>query len=321
MNSKHKDNELSLPISLREPTDAIRDTARIMGGTRLRGTTLINTEPGRPLISVVTAVRNGRAHIEQTILSVLSQTYDNVEYIVIDGASTDGTLDIIKKYDDRIAYWISEPDHGIYDAMNKGIAAATGNLIGLLNSDDYYEQGAVESIVRAYRESGEERFSIIYGDYHIIDENLGIRTLFRSHERFWQGMSICHQAMFVTSYVYERIGLYDTNLRYAADYDFLVRSVMNKVNFIHVPLQMVTFRNSGATYNNVLRSNRESLAVLRWHFGILSKNYLYFLFYQVFRSLLVTGAKRTLTRLFKKQWVASFKLFYNRIARRESRDL
>src|SRR4051812_41105410 len=91
-----------------------------------------------PLISVITVVYNGAATLERTIKSVLKQTYKNIQYIIIDGRSNDGTIDIIKKYEKYISYWVSEPDKGIYDAMNKGVAAATGTLVGILNSDDYY---------------------------------------------------------------------------------------------------------------------------------------------------------------------------------------
>ena len=105
------------------------------GGLRTKGITKTST-PEKPLITVVTVVYNGAATLEQTIQSVVNQTYDNVEYIIIDGASTDGTLDIIKKYEDRIDYWQSEPDKGIYDAMNKGLDLATGDFLIFLGADD-----------------------------------------------------------------------------------------------------------------------------------------------------------------------------------------
>lgn len=109
-------------------------------------------------VSIITVVYNGVKNIEQTIKSVLHQTYSNIEYIVIDGGSTDGSLDIIKKYSDSISYWVSEADKGIYDAMNKGISKATGDLIGIINSDDWYEPDAIMNMVTAYEEN-----TVLYG--------------------------------------------------------------------------------------------------------------------------------------------------------------
>jgi len=104
-----------------------------------------------PLVSIITVVLNGRKTIEQTILSVRNQSYANIEYIIIDGGSTDGTINIIEKYSEGVDFWISESDNGLYDAMNKGIGYANGELIGLLNSDDYYESDAVSRVIEAYK--------------------------------------------------------------------------------------------------------------------------------------------------------------------------
>ena len=108
----------------------------------------------RPLVSIITVSYNAEKTIEQTILSVLNQTYTNIEYIIIDGKSTDGTNEIIQKYKDKIAYYVSEKDSGIYNAMNKGIKAANGLLIGIVNSDDFYELDAVEINVKHYLSMG-----------------------------------------------------------------------------------------------------------------------------------------------------------------------
>ena len=113
-----------------------------------------------PLISVITVSYNAVTTIEQTILSVINQTYSNIEYIIIDGGSTDGTVDIIRKYADRIAYWVSEPDKGIYDAMNKGTKKANGEYIAFLNSDDWYELDAV-SIIAQFADGKNDLYQVL----------------------------------------------------------------------------------------------------------------------------------------------------------------
>ena len=138
----------------------------LSGGLRTKGITKQSQE-NQPLITVVTVVRNGEKTLEKTILSVINQTYKNVEYIIVDGASTDGTLEVIKKHEDRISYWISEPDKGIYDAMNKGIDLATGDYIALLNSDDWYEKDTCEIIANKINEG---RADIYYGMVRVIDK-------------------------------------------------------------------------------------------------------------------------------------------------------
>jgi glycosyltransferase involved in cell wall biosynthesis len=308
---------LALP-TMQDYRSTVRSPDRIEGGYRTRSQSSL---VAAPLFSIITVVRNGVRTIERTIQSVLTQPVEGLQYIIIDGGSTDGTLDIIRSYDDRIDLWISEADCGIYDAMNKGIALSTGRLIGILNSDDCYEKAALGSVAKTCQAQMVDRNTIAYGDHAILDEELGIRTIFPGHEKYWQGMTICHQAMFVTRDVYEERGLYDTSLRYAADYDFFIRSELNGVRFVHVPQLVVSFSNAGATYKNVMHSNREALRLHRNYFGVFSRNYLYFFFYRFLRSFFVTAARRTLARIFSKKQVAAVKCLYNRITRRESRDL
>ena len=138
---------------------------RVQGGYRPRSAGQSAAQAHVSRVSVVTVVRNGEATIENTILSVLSQRHPNLEYIVVDGGSTDGTLDILRRYDDRLALWISEPDRGISDAFNKGIALATGDVIGLLNADDTYTPGAVEACVATLRQEVSAGFSFGHCQY------------------------------------------------------------------------------------------------------------------------------------------------------------
>ena len=133
------------------------------GGTRNRGE-LKRSVSNQPLISIITVVRNGEVHLEEAIKSVLNQSYGNIEYVVIDGNSTDSTLDIIRKYEDRIDYWISEPDKGISDAFNKGIALCKGEWIGIINADDWYELDTFNNIIQQAKASNS---SVIYGNMQV----------------------------------------------------------------------------------------------------------------------------------------------------------
>lgn len=218
------------------------------GGLRTRGMFLKKSGRKSPLVSVITVVRNGERTLEQTIKSVLNQTYDNIEYLIIDGGSADGTIDIIRKYDDRIDYWKSEPDAGIYDAMNKGIAASTGELINLLNADDYLEPNALELVVSKYLEV--KRPVIVYGHAFAVDDRYAVKAPMLSSNAFWLGMTINHQSMFVHREIYNAIGLYNTNYSFAADYDFLMRCFRNRVGFRLVNKCIVYYRNSGISFTS-----------------------------------------------------------------------
>ena len=123
---------------------------RITGGRRYTASKTCNEHPAKLLVSIITPVRNAAYTLGQTITSVLSQTYPNIETIVVDGGSEDGTLDILRSFDHGINLWISEPDAGISDAFNKGIALATGDIIGIINADDWYEPEAVATIIEAF---------------------------------------------------------------------------------------------------------------------------------------------------------------------------
>lgn len=239
------------------------------GGLRTRG---IRKEalPQKPLVSVITVVLNGEKHLAQTIQSVASQSYENIEYVIIDGGSHDKTLEIIGKYESSIDYWISAPDTGIYDAMNKGIQLSRGTLIDLLNADDYLDPNAVEAVVSGYKKKGSP--CIIYGDYFLIDETLGYKVEARSHLNFWLGMTVSHQSMFVHREVYESLGYYDTGYSLASDYDFLLRAINNSVELVHVDVLVVFRRLHGKGGRNFLLSKLETNSIQRKYFkGSLSR--------------------------------------------------
>jgi glycosyltransferase involved in cell wall biosynthesis len=185
---------------------------------------------------VVTVVYNGGKTLEDTINSVINQTYDNVEYILIDGGSKDGTLDIIKKYEDKIAYWVSESDKGIYDAMNKGIRLASGDWIHLLNADDYYFN--INVLQKAAEYLKDEKKSFYY--FTMMQNFFGKIKEYKYHYhycRLFYSAYLPHPTLFVSSFQYKSLGLYKTNLIIAADHDFILRLCKKfKANFIDLPL-------------------------------------------------------------------------------------
>lgn len=231
------------------------------GGSRTKGIRK-TTASAKPLISVVTVVLNGKNFLEQGIRSVFEQSYKNVEYIVIDGGSTDGTLDVIRKYENRTDYWISEPDRGIYDAMNKGIMAATGDLIGFLNSDDWYLPGALEEVANAYVLQGDGR-TVIAGRWNLVFEDIDLTINVRPTLKFHAGMPLSHQAMFVPKPVYDTLGGYDLQYRYAADLDLALRLYTGGMKFIFLDTVIASFRTSGASEKHYRESGKEASRIIR----------------------------------------------------------
>lgn len=202
-------------------------------------------EEGLPLVTIVTVCYNSQATIRKTIESVLRQTYPNIEYVLIDGKSKDRTLGIIREYQECFEgrmKLVSEPDQGIYDAMNKGIRLAAGELVGILNSDDYYEAGAVEEIVKAWDKRG---MQILYGLMRTLKDGKEYSVSMLSHQ-FLNEHMIWHPACFVTKDVYNQIGFFDTQYRSVADYDFMLRARdSRKVTFVPVYSVIANYSEGG----------------------------------------------------------------------------
>lgn len=266
------------------------------GGPRLQGGSRGRAVPGSPLISIVTVVRNGVRELEQTIQSVLGQSYGAIEYLIIDGRSNDGTIDIIRSYEDRIDYWISEPDGGIYDAMNKGIAASSGALIGLLNAGDYLEPNAVERVVRTYQELG--RPAIVYGIAYAVDVAHGVKAEMFPTLRYWAGMTINHQAMFVHRSVYDQIGPYDSSYGLAGDFDFLVRCMRQQVLFVSTDTCLVNYRSTGQSTVQARTHRREANRISKKYFPPLSLKRMDFLFFNYCWMPWKIGCRAFLYRVF-----------------------
>ncbi|MBD5256332.1 MAG: glycosyltransferase [Bacteroides sp.] len=204
-----------------------------------------------PKISVVTVCYNAADTIEETMLSVLNQTYDNVEYIIIDGGSTDGTVEIIKKYADRLDYWVSEPDKGIYDAMNKGIDAATGEYINFMNAGDkFYSDNTIEKILF----NGD----IIYGNAVFKYKNFTLLYKPRPLSSFENCFPIYHQATFVKTKIL-RLNPFSLKYKSSSDYDLLYRLYKNKHNFNYIDEIICLFdAENGISSTNIRLQLKES---------------------------------------------------------------
>jgi glycosyltransferase involved in cell wall biosynthesis len=215
---------------------------RVELGLRINGQFSKQSSPSDPLVSIITIVRNGERTIEKTINSVLNQTYKNLEYVVIDGGSTDGTLNILKKYQDQIAYCLSEPDEGIGDAFNKGISFSTGELIGIINSDDWYCENAVETIVEKYRQFSE---LIYHGNNQRWNEQQEPDYIFTANDKkILNRMTINHPTVFVPRSVYEDIGLFRLDFEVAMDYEWLRRAKLYGKDFYYLN-QVITNMSPG----------------------------------------------------------------------------
>lgn len=223
-----------------------------------------------PLFSIITVVYNGENEIRSTIESVIHQDYDNIEYVIIDGNSSDRTLEIVKEYDNYIDYFISEPDKGIYDAMNKGISIINEkrSYIQLLNcGDTLFSKSTISELAKCMNESSD----VIYGDYYVVDRFKRKKKI-RSTTDYWSHMSISHQALFVKKSVYDQIGAYDTSYRICADYDLLIRLFESKIKFSKVENPVILYDTEGTSAQLLPQTYKESNAI---HFKYFDANHLY----------------------------------------------
>lgn len=209
-------------------------------------------------VSIVTVTYNSAQTLVDAMKSVLEQTYHDIEYIIVDGASTDSTIDIIRQYElqfkNRLK-WISEKDNGIYDAMNKGIQLATGDVVGILNSDDYFTSSdVIARMITAFRDG----VDAVYGDVHFIHDgepNKCIRYYSSKHFRpFWLrfGFMPAHPSFYCRRGVYERAGYYKTDYAIGSDYEMMVRLFYGyHIRAKYLPMDFVTMRTGGASTRNV----------------------------------------------------------------------
>lgn len=210
----------------------------------------------KPKLSVITVSYNSETTLERTIKSVLRQKYDNIEYIIIDGGSTDGTVEIIRKYEAYITYWITEPDNGISDAFNKGIKVATGDLIWIINSDDGILNGAVDYLVDHYDPSidvyrGRTRIVTIDGKEFEYEPSMKINCL--------GTININHPSTVISKRAYEKFGLYDIKCKNYMDLDILLRMYRGRAEFRYIDYTLAFFSWGGATASEFTKKRKDEL--------------------------------------------------------------
>jgi glycosyltransferase involved in cell wall biosynthesis len=248
-------------------------------------------------ISIITVCYNAEAHLKRCIESVLQQDYNNVEYVIVDGASKDNTVAIVESYGGRISKFVSEPDNGIYDAMNKGLALATGDVVGILNADDMYADSTVLSQIMSEFKSDSELQAVCtdVGIYKDSELNKLYRYYKASAFKLWQfrfGTQPPHPGFFIKRECYLNHGNFDENYRISADFDILLRMLkVHGVNYKNIPLLSVKMQHGGAS-NSGLKSrmimNRENLHSLRKN-GVFSLSLLiwskyFWKVFQIFRK-------------------------------------
>lgn len=222
-------------------------------------------------VTIITPTFNSAIYLEDCIRSVLSQRYKNIEHIIVDGKSTDGTLDIIKKYEAHLGKCISETDRGMYDAINKGIKLATGDIIGILNSDDMLNgEDVIEAIVKTFQEQNTDT---LYGDLEYVEAD-NINKIYRiwkgmpyKRSLFHRGWMPAHPTFYMKRSLVEKYGGYENHYYSSADYEFMARYLFtHKVSSYYLPKLIVKMRRGGQSNNNIkkrLRANRRDYLAMK----------------------------------------------------------
>ena len=226
-----------------------------------------------PKFSVITVTYNAAGVLEDTIQSVISQTYHHVEYIIVDGASTDGTMAIVDRYRSRIHTVVSEPDKGLYDAMNKGMALATGDYLCFLNAGDcFHEDDTLQQMVHTLH--GTELPDVMYGNTAIVDAEghfLRMRRLSPPDQLNWksfrQGMLVCHQAFFAKRSLAVP---YSLTYRYSSDFDWCIRVMKKAQSFHYTRLTVIDYLEEGLTTRHHRASLKERFRIMSRHYGLVS---------------------------------------------------
>lgn len=234
------------------------------GGLRIHGN-FKQSYDKKPLISIITVVYNGEKYLEETTLSVLNQTYNNIEYIVIDGGSTDGTLEIIRKYEDTIDYWVSETDKGIYDAMNKGLQACSGEYVWFINAGDMiFGNNTVKTMIQFCCDA-----DVFYGDNQLINQNgENVKVAKAPSEVNWRsflhGMVVSHQAIVIRRNL---VNLYDLQYKYVSDHDWVINSLKKAEKICNIHAPMSKYLLGGFSDQNFYGCWNDKFKIVKKHYG------------------------------------------------------
>ena len=207
-------------------------------------------------VSIIISSYNGAPYIGETIESVINQTYPNIEYIIIDGGSTDGTIDIINKYRNEVDLVISETDTGISDAFNKGLRQVSGEIIGIINADDWYDKDTIERVVKNIKD-----VDIVYGDLRLWKEDKVDFVLKGDHKLLEHEMTINHPTVFVRKKWYDKFGYFDEAYKCAMDYDIMLRFKVNNCLFGYIPEVLANMRWGGLSDKMWMLGCRETLII------------------------------------------------------------
>lgn len=238
-------------------------------------------ETKAPLFSIITVTFNAEKLLERTMSSVFRQSYPDIEYIIIDGASQDGTLDIIKRHAGQLAYWVSEPDKGLYDAMNKGLRQASGDYVLFLNAGDTLQRpDTIAGIAEVVQKK--QLPDILYGETDLVDREgrfIAHRRLKAPEQLNWKsfrtGMLVCHQAFIVKRTL---APLYDLKYHYSSDFDWCIRCMKMAGNIQNTHLRLINYLNEGLTASNRKRSLKERYRIMVSYYGRIPVFLLHFWF-------------------------------------------
>ena len=273
------------------------------GGLRLQGTFKSRDINQKPLISILTVVFNGVRTLEETILSVINQTYDNVEFIIIDGGSTDGTLDIIRKYEYAIDYWVSEPDQGIYDAFNKAVSCASGDWLCFLGADDFLWDYAVLAHLVPSLLSLNSNLKLAYCRVAIVNAQQELMYIagegwHLAKPKLKTAMSVPHQGLLYRRSWFEEYGLFDTTYKIAGDYENFLRGQPKETAIFisNCTLAGMTQGGISSTPENSIELLKEMGRAQRIHFSRMPNLYLMLAFFRVYTRIFLQkclGVRKT----------------------------